>query len=434
MDNNLPKKILQSVLRWLAWLTLKRYQPQVVGITGSVGKTSTKEAIYLVLGSQFKVRRSQGNYNNEIGVPLTVLGETSAGRSVLGWLSLFIKSFLRVVYCQYPEILIIEMGIDRPGDMDYLLKFIKVKVGVITKISEIPTHLEFFTGVEELAKEKTKLVRGLSQDNYAVTNFDDALIKKFTTDLKAKTVSFGFNKGADVRASNIVLDSPEIRGENGIGGISFKLNYQNSILPVRLPYILAQHQILATLAAAACGIIFDVNLVNVSEVLREMKSPKGRMSLIPGIKNTNIIDDTYNASPDSTLAALQVLKELKPEGRKVVILGDMKELGEQSEAGHRKVGSLVAQVADILVVIGDAALFIADQAQKNGLSEKFIGHFTEAEAAAEFLQAKVLQENDLLLIKGSQSMRMEKAVKKLMAEPLKAKELLARQEECWLKK
>ena len=434
MKKDSPKKTLQSILKWLASLMLKRYRPRIIGITGSVGKTSTKEAVYLVLNSHYRVRRSLGNYNNEIGVPLTILGELSAGRSISGWLVIFIKSFFKLFYCQYPEILILEMGIDRPRDMDYLLEFVKVEVGIITKISEIPTHLEAFASVEELAREKVKLVNSLQPDNYAVINADDVVVKKFTSRLKAKTISFGSSRAADIRASNIILDSQEIKGENGIGGLSFKLSYKNSILPVRLPYILAQHQIYAALAAAACGIIFDINLVNVAEILRDLKSPKGRMSLIRGVKNTNIIDDTYNASPDSILAALNVFNELESKGRKIAVLGDMKELGEKSEAGHRKVGDLVAQVADILVTVGDNALFIADQAKKNGLSGKLIGHFQKAEEAAEFLENKLLKENDFILIKGSQAMRLEKVVKKLMADPLRAKELLVRQEDYWLKK
>ncbi|NQV13626.1 MAG: UDP-N-acetylmuramoyl-tripeptide--D-alanyl-D-alanine ligase [Parcubacteria group bacterium] len=431
MAEKISRKIIQRVLRWLAKLTIKRYRPRIVGVTGSVGKTSTKEAVYLVLQQKYSVRRSSGNYNNEIGIPLTILGATAAGRSILGWLGVFIKSSLKIIYCRYPQIIILEMGVDRPGDMDYLLDFIKLDVGILTKISSLPAHLEFFKSVEKLAQEKIKLVSSLGKGKRAIINADDPIIKKHLVDIKASSLTFGIEETASVKASNIVTDSEFTKRENGIGGVTFKLQYKKSIVPVRLPYILARHQIYAALAAAASGIALGLNLVEISQALAELKPAPGRMSLLSGIKNSYLIDDTYNASPDSVTAALMVLGELKVDGKKIAVLGDMKELGDKNEEGHRKVGRLAA-TADILVTVGESAKFIADQALQAGLAQDQIFQFAGAVEAGKFIQNNILQEGDLALVKGSQAMRMEKIVKELMTEPLRASELLVRQEEYWL--
>lgn len=434
MDKNLPRKVIQRVLRLLAKLTLKRYQPRLIGITGSVGKTSTKEAVYLVLRQEFSVRQSVGSYNNEVGIPLTVLGEETAGRSVIGWLGIFLRASIKLIYCRYPKIVVLEMGIDRPGDMDYLLNFIKLDVGIITKISALPVHLEFFAGIEELAREKIKLINSLGKEKQAIVNADDPMIKKYATQIEAQSVTFGVEEKADIKASNIMLDSEFTKPINGIGGMSFKLHYRNSIVPVRLPYILARHQIYSALAAAASGVTLGLNLVEISQLLAKLKPAPGRLKLLSGIKNSYLVDDTYNASPDSVAAALTVLGELKVTGKKIAILGDMKELGSKSEEGHREVGQQVATTTDVLITVGEAAAFIADQAAQAGLASDKIFQFTNTAEAGKFAQNEILQEGDLTLVKGSQAMRMERIVKEIMAEPLRAGELLARQEECWLEK
>ncbi|MBU1177769.1 hypothetical protein KJ903_00970 [Patescibacteria group bacterium] len=432
MTDNLLRQILQRALRFLAVLTLKRYQPQLVGITGSVGKTSTKEAVYLVLRQKHSVRCSAGNYNNEIGIPLTILGEETAGHSVWGWLGIFLRASSRILYCRYPQVVILEMGIDRPGDMDYLLDFIKLDVGILTKISAMPVHLEFFANSDELAREKVKLINSLGTKKTAIINADDPIIKKFSMEIKAKTLSFGVSeKTADIKVSNVVLDSEFAKQKNGIGGISFKLQYRKSVVPVRLPHILARHQIYAAIAAAASGIALGMNLVEISQALVDLKPAPGRMRLLPAIKNSYLIDDTYNASPDSMAAALAVLSELTVPGKKIIVLGDMKELGNKNEAGHRQIGKQVVTVADILVTVGESAIFIADQAVQSGMLADRIFQFAEAAEAGEFIQNEILGVGDLTLVKGSQAMRMEKIVKEIMTEPLRAGELLVRQEDCW---
>lgn len=428
------KKYIEKLLKLLAILTLRRYKPKIIGITGSVGKTSTKEAVFLVLDRNYRVRKNISNYNNEIGVPLTILGEKTAGKSIIRWLIIFIKSIFKLIRTDYPEILVLEMGIDSPGDMDYLLSFVKPDIGIISAISEIPVHLENFNNVKELAKEKFKILSQLPQDGYAVVNFDNIVIKKYLPAIKQNIIKFGLKANADIMASNIILDSKELMLESGVSGLSFKLNYnKKSSLPVRLPYILAEHQIYAVLAAVACGLIFEINLIEIAEVIKDLKPPRGRLNILKGIKGTTIIDDTYNASPDSTKAALKLMTKLSTGRRKISILGDMKELGVKTEEAHIKIGKEVAKSADILITVGKDALFIAQAAHESGIEKNKIYSFSKSEEAGLFIQNSILKPNDLILVKGSQSVRMEKIVKEIMAEPMKASELIVRQDKKWLK-
>ncbi|MEW6408248.1 MAG: UDP-N-acetylmuramoyl-tripeptide--D-alanyl-D-alanine ligase [Patescibacteria group bacterium] len=428
------KLFLQKLLKIIAKGILKRYKPKIIGITGSVGKTGTKEAVALLLSKKFKTRKTIGNYNNEIGVPLTIIGEKSAGKNIFGWMKILLKGlYLAIFKNDYPEILILEMGIDRPGDMDYLVDLAKPDIAIISAISEIPVHLEFFKNAQELAKEKGKIVRCLTKNNFAILNYDDRYVKKLKSQTKAQVLTFGVSEKADFWADNLTLDSKELFYDKGSSGISFKLHSGEREMPFRLPYIFGFPQVYAVLAACAVGTIFKMNLVEIAQRLQDVKPPKGRMTLIAGIKHTNIIDDSYNASPASTLAALKVLGSLWPRGKKIAILGDMLELGAMAEQGHRAVGREAAKVCQYLVTVGFAAKFIADEAKKSGMSKDKIFEFEEGKAveAAKFVQNKILKKGDLVLIKGSQGMRLERAVRELMAEPLKAKELLVRQSREW---
>jgi len=184
------RKILQKILKILAKLVLKKYKPTVIAITGSVGKTSTKEAIYHVLKVHFgkhRVRRNERNYNNELGVPLTVFGLESGGRSIFRWAIRFSKILWMIIFTQsYPNFLVIEMGADRPGDIKYLTDFVHPKIGLITALGEIPVHVEFFDGPQAVAKEKRVLVSSLKEDGVAILNYDDERVREMKQGLKAK--------------------------------------------------------------------------------------------------------------------------------------------------------------------------------------------------------------------------------------------------------
>ncbi|NQV00613.1 MAG: hypothetical protein HQ537_00605 [Parcubacteria group bacterium] len=425
------RNILQYILKILAKLILWRYKPEVVAVTGSVGKTGAKEAIYYVLKKQFRTRRNIKNYNNEIGVPLTILGQDIAPETkiifLFSWLIIFIKACLTIIWQRnYPEILILEMGVSHPNDMEYLINFVPVKVGVITAIGEFPTHLEFFPEKDKLIKEKALLVKSLVKDGAAILNYDDLSIRMIGDDLSEKTriIQYGFGQGADLRIVNYELGTINLNKSDY--GISFKLEYNGSIVPVRLNKVLGKQQAFAAAAAASVGVFFGLNLVEVSNALREYCSLPGRTKLLKGIKNTWIIDDTYNASPLATIASLKILEELTNEefqGKKIAVLGDMLELGVNTEIGHQQVGQKAAEIVDLLFTVGKRANFIADEALKQGLDKEKVFKFSQPEQAGLDIQKK-LNQGDVVLIKGSRGMHMERIVKEIMAEPEKAEKLL----------
>ena len=432
------KEFGQKILRFFAMQILDKYKPRVIGITGSMGKSSSKEATYAVLSTKFDVRRNIKNYNNEIGVPLTIIGETSGSRSFMKWLKVFWKAFELLIFRDknYPETLILEMGADRPGDIKYLTNMAPCSVGILTTIA--PVHVEFFKDIQGVISEKKTIVTHLKKDDTAILNHDDINVWNIHEEVKARVLSFGFEEGADVRAIEIrnKFDPDPRRPEGATAGTEFTLVYGGNTAAVTIPSVLGRAHVYAGLVAATAGIHFGMNLEDIANALKNYAAPKGRMRIIKGIKRTWLFDDTYNASPLATLAAINTLAELTiyESGRRWAVLGDMLELGSFTEKGHMDVGKRVAELGiDYLVTVGERAKDIAKAAVESGMDEDKISYFNSSPEAGRYLQDKI-RENDILLVKGSQSMRMERIVKELMAEPLKAGETLCRQEVTWLKR
>lgn len=436
MNSDKPKKqiYLEKMLRVMSVLVLKKYHPKVIGITGSVGKTSTKEAIFTVLASHYKTRRNDKNYNNEIGLPLTVIGTETGGDSVLGWVKVVLKwTGVVIAPVKYPEVLVLEMAADRIGDIKYLSDMMKPHIGVITDISG--SHMEYFKSLEQITKEKGDLVKALGEKGVAILNIDNPQIKKLKNQIKAKVTTFGFSEEADVQATDVLYNysQNENNGSKELKGLSFKLNYKGTSIPMRLNHILAEHNIYAALAGVAVGIEMGLNLVEIGTALENFTLPYGRMNLIRGMKNTVIIDDTYNSSPVSAKAALKVLGDIKVP-RKIAVLGDMLELGPNNESGHREVAKKFLEInGDIYMAVGKRMQFAVSELKKRNTSPERIMSFKSPMEAAKKLK-EIMREGDLILIKGSQGMRMEKIVEDIMAEPLLAKKLLCRQDEKWKKK
>lgn len=426
------KKILRYILKVLAQAVLAKYKPEIVGITGSVGKTSAKEACFAVLSPKFRTRKNLKNYNNEIGLPLSILGFESAGKSIFGWAMIIIKTIKLILIRDeyYPEILILEMGVDRPGDMKYLLSIAKPKVGVITTVGE--SHLEFFGTVDKVKEEKGSLIKELPVSGWAILNNDDEGTISLANQTKAKIFSYGFEERAKIRAKNI----SSLGIINNEKGILFDLIYNDTPYPVSLPRTISRPAIYSALAATAVGLAFNIEIREIIVSLKKFIPPLGRMNLIPGLNDCYIIDDTYNSSPQSAVAALESINNVKlPEGaKKIAILGEMYELGNFSEDGHKKVGAKAAEIKiDKLITIGDMASLIDKGAIDANMDKSNIFHFANKEVATVFINASV-NPGDLILVKGSQGMRMEKIVKEIMADPQKAGELLVRQGSEWTDK
>jgi UDP-N-acetylmuramoyl-tripeptide--D-alanyl-D-alanine ligase len=420
------KKILQKKLKTLSSQIIRAHKPEIIGITGSVGKTTTKEAVAKVLQSRFTTRASYKNYNNEIGLPLTIIGAESPGRSLKGWMSVF-KQAEKIISdpkVAYPEMLVLEMGVDHPGDMDYLVSIVKPSRAIITRLGR--AHVEFFSSVNELHQEKLKLAKALSLDGILIYNYDDENVRSACSNFKVKTISYGLTIGADVRATNVSLHISKDKAEVGM---TFKLEYDGSVVPVFIPGLISRPSLLAGLAAAAVGFSYGFNGIEVSDALHSFQIPPGRMNLIAGIQNTLIIDDSYNSSPEAASESIMTVLDLPQDqyNHSWAILGDMRELGKESQSAHKQIGILCAEKKiDYLVTVGEEAGYISKSAREAGMKVKHIHHFTDSMAAAEFLVNNI-SDRDLILIKGSQAVRMEKIVKKLMQNPNQASELLVRQ-------
>jgi len=432
MNNKSKKKIwLEKILRWMSIAILKKYNPRIIGITGSVGKTSTKEAVFSVLAGHFRVRRNEKNYNNEIGIPLTIIGAKSGGGSFWGWIAVFLKWISIIISpFKYPEILILEMGADKPGDILYLMNFIHPEIGIITDVS--PSHIEFFKTLENIAKEKGMLVKKINEGGLAILNADNKYVMSIKRDVESEIWTCGFSDGCDFQATDVDF-AYDLGDKEEINGITVKLNFKGSFVPIRLSKVLAKHQIYAALFATAVGIKLGVNLVEVAESLENFFPPCGRMNLLRGIKNTMLIDDSYNASPISTCAALETFGEVKAR-RKIAVLGDMLELGEETEVGHRKVAQKFMEVkGDLFFGVGPRMSIAVEELKRKGFPNENIYYFSNPESCGLKLQ-EVMREGDLVLVKGSQGARMEKVLEEVIFETLSAEDLLCRQSPDWKKK
>jgi len=400
---------LKKFLKVLAILTLKKYEPGVIGITGSAGKTSTKEAIYAVLKNERLVRRNFGNFNNELGVPLTVLGDYNEIKGIFFWPKVISRAIFQLIFNNknYPEALILEMAADRPGDIHYLADIAKPQISVITAIGEIPVHVEFYSSPEAVAREKAHLIEILPPNGFAVLNYDDKIVYDLKSRTRAHLITYGFSDGADIQVSNL-----DYRIENNKpAGIIFKVQYGGSFMPIRLNGTFGKPQVYAAASAISVGLIFGMNLVKIAEALLDYDAPPHRMKIINGIKNSLILDDSYNASPLSTRAALETLRDL-PAKRKVAVLADMLEIGKYSVEAHRAIGELTAKVTDYLFCIGPRAKFIAEAARQEGFELVQIRVFNNSESAKKIIE-KEIKAGDLILIKGSRAMQLEKVIEEI---------------------
>lgn len=356
----------------------RRFHPVVVGVTGSIAKTSTKEAVAAVLARRFTTLRSQGNRNNEVGLPLTVLD--------LG---------------PEHEALVVEMGMYVGGEIADLARVARPSIGVVTAVQAV--HLSRIGTLEAIEQAKGELLEALPADGMAVLNADDPVVRRMGDRTAARSISYGFADDADVRAEAVT--------SNGLAGMTFTLRTPAGRLAARVP-TLGRLSVHNALAAAAVGVAADLTPDEIVAGLADGWSAPHRVQLVRA-GEVVIVDDTYNASPGSVTAALQVLAELP--GRRIAVLGEMLELGEAHEDGHRVVGEAAADAVDRLVVVGEDASAIADGAISAGLDSSRVVVLADADAALDHLRSR-LRDGDVVLIKASRGIALESLVDALRAE------------------
>ena len=359
---------LHSIARhWRNQLSVR-----VIGITGSVGKSTTKELTADVLETRYRTMRNPGNLNNEIGLPLSMLRLTETH-----------------------ERAVLEMGLYVPGEIAFLCELARPTVGVITNVG--PVHLERAGSMEAIVAGKTELIASLppAPEGVAVLNSDEPLVRGMAQHTQASIVYYGLTSDADLWAS-------EVEGQ-GLEGVRFVLHYRGEAVHVRVP-LLGRHSVHTALRAAAVGLIEGLTW---EEIVAGMQNTQSQLRLVAvqGPSGSLLLDDTYNAAPPSVIAALNLLAEL--DGRKVAVLGDMLELGEYEERGHRMVGARTAEVADALVAVGERARWIADEAEKAGLHE-VVTLKDSAEAVSHLRRS--IGEGDVVLVKGSRGMHMDQII------------------------
>jgi UDP-N-acetylmuramoyl-tripeptide--D-alanyl-D-alanine ligase len=367
-----------EALQKLAAFWRKQHRPRVVGITGSVGKTTTKELAAAVLARRYVTLKSEASYNNEIGLPLTLMQLTSAHERV-----------------------VLEMGMYDVGEISDLARIAQPHVGVVTIIG--PVHLERAGTIERIVQAKTELVEALppSPEGVAILNHDDERVRGMAQATQARVFYYGLSPEADLWADDI----------EGLGleGIRFRFHYEGEVLHVRIP-LLGRHAVHTALRAAAVGLVEGLNWQEIIEGLR-VPSPQLRLVSVPGPEGSTILDDTYNASPASTIAALNLLEEL--DGRKIAVLGDMLELGDYEQEGHEKVGMRALEVADVLITVGPRGRIIGETALRWGMAADQV-HVFEGNAEAVSLLERMVTGDDVILVKGSRGMRMEEIVNALV--------------------
>lgn len=395
------------------WLRAKSYieknHPLIIAVTGSYGKSLTKEAIALALKDSRRVRVSHKSYNTPVGVALSILG-VQAAQSRLGWFGLLVGSKKREIGEAEPEIIVLEMGADRPGDIDWLVGQVPVKIGVVTSVGS--THLRYFVNKDMVAHEKLSLPISLQSGGTAILNADDPLVLEMKDHIKAPAVLYGEAADSDVRLSR----SQSLGGR----GYVVEISVEGAKYEIHLRHLIAKHQIYSVLAAIAVAKAMGVTISQATNNLSDLRPMAGRLRVLAGINSSLIIDDSYNAAPEAVMGALQALKNF-PGGRKIAILGDMLDLGGESHKWHQAVGDTLSGFAEIFVGVGEGM----KQAQARALLAGGIDthHFAGSADAGKWI-AGYIRPDDVILVKGSREMKMEKVVARLLANPKADKDKL----------
>ena len=357
----------------------RRWQGTVVGITGSMGKTTAKEFAAQMMQSACGVYRTPGNYNNLYGLPLAIFGLTSS-----------------------ESIGIFEMGMSAPGEIAQMCRIAEPAIGIITNVA--PVHLEFFNSLEEIAHAKAELAEALPAEGTLIYNRDILLVRKIADKFGGNKISFGFSVGADIQADQIEILGPEkTRFRLSCGG-------ESAVVSIPLP---GAHFVMNILPAVALGRLYSLTAEQIAENLRHIRQSSMRGRVIHFKEGFSIIDDSYNSNPEALKKMIEVLSRLPSFERRILVAGEMLELGPDSASLHRECGVFAVKAGiDSVIGVRGAAQEIVRAAQNEGMTDKQARFFQDAEEASAFLQ-KDIRKGDLVLIKGSRGVRMETLIESL---------------------
>lgn len=380
-NNNHSESLKEKLARYF----IRKYRPSIVGVTGAANITLAKEIVYIAL----KEARKTKTGNDFVK---TIIGDKP------------VKKIL--TRGDYPEMLLLEYPAYPPGKIRQLLKIARPQMAVIINADNIP---------EGVTREELRLIEALPAAGFAVINYDNDDIMAMQEKTRAHITTFGFNDGAQVKISNFVNRSEQLpTGQWKPAGISFKLEYENNFVPIKLDGVFGKTYAYAIASATAVGLSFGINLVRITEAIHHHQLPRQSMKLVSGIKGSFIIDDIGDAYPLSMKSALETVGDLKAS-RKVAVLGDMLGLGKHSVLAHESISDYCKGNIDILIAIGSRAKFIADSAVKNGFTKSKVLSFDSADLAKLEVQG-LLKKGDLVLIKGSSEMKLEKIIQEIKCQ------------------
>lgn len=454
-------RIQSSLEAWLAEATrrtIAREQPTIVAITGSVGKSSTRQAVAAFLGAGLEgtgVRASAKNYNNELGLPLTVFDAPAPGRSPIAWATLLVKAYLISHGWRRTSVrtFVLEMGADKQGDIAHLTHIAPPDIAIVTGVtpedsSLPPVHLAKYPSLEVLTEEKSTLVRCVKPNGVVVLNADDPRVFAMRHLTSAQVYTYGETDAADIRITSRQVKIEERAWGREPVGLEVHLQIHHRQASYVIPGIFGRSIAYAWAAALGVANALDLPRELIDTAAEHFKALPGRTRIIPGRDGVTIFDDSYNASPAAMMAGLRDLAAipLAPSQRRIVVIGEMREIGETAHEVHRKMGAEVAHLGlDLFIPCGTFAPAMKEGALANGMREEHIVECRDSLDAIPILEAS-LRPGDVLFAKASEGprpgteywnkvtgVRMERVVKAFMAEPERATELLCRQEQSWLK-
>jgi len=422
----IAKHIVAYMLALIARAVIHRYNPHIVMVSGSVGKTSTKDAVALVLATRFLVRKSEKSFNSDFGVPFTIIGINNPWRNVFAWFSLLKRAIaLLILPNQYPNMLVLEVGADKQGGITSILRMATPEAVVLTRLPDVPVHVEAYASPEAVREEEFSPACALEAEAPLIVSEDDAYSMERAMRIPPRTISYGVADGAKVRISNVGF----YVSDKNVIGMRADVVSDGEHGEIIVKGAVGTVQVFPLAAAIATARAFDIPFSKALKALEAYEPPRGRARLLKGRNGSHIIDDSYNASPIAMEHALTTLKTFPYASRRIAVLGDMLELGRYSVDEHTRIGVLARESADIVVAVGvRARVFVLGNVDKDD-NALFFNTSNEAALAL----AKLAREGDVILVKGSQSIRTEYIVKALLADISDVAQLV-RQEKEWQSK